>query len=521
METTSLKIIYIMKKFSEQFKKKSDNIRLRASERNDLRERLTSYMEYHQLPAEFKTQRSSLTQGQSSGLASETFKVFFVSKTYVRSLAGVFAILLVVGIPVVAETAVPGDMLYAVKTNFTEEVRASLTLAPYAKVEWETQRLERRVAEARLLATEGKLTPETEETVAQAVQEHTDAANKEIASMRETDEDEAAMAEIAFASAMSVQSEVLQRQKQNEDESPEGGVEGRSIAALADVVQDVQSKADVAQAGATPSYDGLLAKVESATTDAYELSESVNKSADVEEIVDIERRLADVERKLSAAITLHTSVPVENEVAAVEQEILEVEVVASTTDIAQEEQNVEPEASVPVVPLDTKEQDAQAIELLRAALTDVQKLIIFMTDIDVRQNVTIEKLVPVTPTNEEWTKTILNQLDEVLLMQANIELRTVPVERTEKVVLGKELLASHLTSVAQMLKNQNLDGAQQMLVEASAIVKDVKLLVGDAPLKDLIIEEPIAEEGATQEPVPDEELREAQEEEVGEEVEVE
>ena len=39
-----------MKRFSEQFKKKSDTIRLRASERADLRDRLVSYMEYHPLP---------------------------------------------------------------------------------------------------------------------------------------------------------------------------------------------------------------------------------------------------------------------------------------------------------------------------------------------------------------------------------------------------------------------------------------------------------------------------------------
>ena len=50
--------------------------------------------------------------------------------------------------------------LYLVKVHFNEEIRSTLALSPYEKVAWETKRIERRIAEARLLASEGNLTDE-------------------------------------------------------------------------------------------------------------------------------------------------------------------------------------------------------------------------------------------------------------------------------------------------------------------------------------------------------------------------
>jgi len=155
-----------------------------------------------------------------------------------------------------------------------------------------------------LLATEGKLTPETEATVALAVKAHTDAANQEIAVMRETDEDGAAMAEIAFASAMEVQSEVLEGHIEKDPDTSDSVEQGHSVVILAGIINGVRDDATVAQAGAAPSYAALLAKVETETTRAYELFNSVKKHAGSEEIADIERRIEDVERKLVESIVL-------------------------------------------------------------------------------------------------------------------------------------------------------------------------------------------------------------------------
>lgn len=513
-----------MKRFSQQFKKKSETIRLRASERSDLRDRLTSYMEYHPLPAE----RKAVQKISTEGIVSESFKTISISMTYIRGIAGVFAVFMIVGVPVVAERAVPGDMLYAVKTNITEEVRASLTLSPYAKVEWETTRLERRVAEARLLATEGKLTPEAEAEVAQAVKEHTDAAQEGIASIRETDEDEAAMAEITFASAMEVQSDVLAGNIAKTPDSVDSVEKGHSIVALAGIVNGVRDHATVAQADSKPSYEKLLANVESQTTRVYELFESVKQQAGAEEILDIERRLADIGRKVDMAMALHANEPeaivevesvveefVGEEVSTEEEVLVDAVEEVVTEDIsedvevptaedapeASEEETVE-EVLVEEVVLTNEERNAYIIALLREALTGVQKLIIFMTDIDVRENVTIEELLPVTFTEQERTKTILSQLDAVLLIQSKLETAVITDVLREKVVFGSTLLAAELETLTQMLEEGNLDQAEKNIAEAAVIAQDLLKLVDTLPrinLEEEVVEQEIMEDGEVSE----------------------
>src|SRR6056297_835594 len=120
-------------------------------------------------------------------------------------LGGVFALLVLIIVPIMAERAVPGDTLYAVKVKINEEVRSSLTLDPYEKIEWETVRINRRIAEAKLLAKEGRLTEAAEAEAAAAVKEHADNVKAEIETLRAADADEAAIAEIAFDSTMQVQ----------------------------------------------------------------------------------------------------------------------------------------------------------------------------------------------------------------------------------------------------------------------------------------------------------------------------
>src|SRR3989344_5060788 len=65
------------------------------------------------------------------------------------------------GVSFAAEKALPGDALYPVKVNVTEQVRGFATLDARAKVEWEATLAERRLKEAEDLAAEGKLDSET------------------------------------------------------------------------------------------------------------------------------------------------------------------------------------------------------------------------------------------------------------------------------------------------------------------------------------------------------------------------
>lgn len=192
-----------MKRFSEQFHTKAQSVKLQAVEREELRNRVISYMEYHPIDASVKPLSSkSITSNQFSYI-----RFPFVAVTKWSAVAAVFVL---VAVPVLAEQSVPGDKLFAVKVRFNEEVISTLKLSPYEKVEWETERLNRRIAEARLLANEGKLTEEVEAEIVAAVQEHTESVEAGIEEIREDDADQAVLASIELNTTLQMQSETLQ-----------------------------------------------------------------------------------------------------------------------------------------------------------------------------------------------------------------------------------------------------------------------------------------------------------------------
>lgn len=75
------------------------------------------------------------------------------------------------------------------------------------KVAWETKRLERRISEARLLAKGSSR--RNQAGVIAAVNAHQEAAAGEIATLRSTDADAAALAELTLVSVLDVQSAAL------------------------------------------------------------------------------------------------------------------------------------------------------------------------------------------------------------------------------------------------------------------------------------------------------------------------
>ncbi len=403
-----------MKRFSEQFNKKANTIVLSVSEKRALEARVTSFMEYHPLP--LTTPRPSLNpRSVDPG--------FFVTvpARYLRGLVGAFALTIIVGVPLLAEQTVPGDILYPVKVQVTEEIRSSLNRGSYEKVVWETTRLERRLSEARQLAEAGLLTPEVEADVVRAVKTHKDAAEEQIATLRTTDAEGATLAHMTFATVLDVQSAVL---KANDSASTTEGMSTVALSQLLDADLAVATESDTLD---MLSLDRLKAQLELETTRSYELLKNISPIATAKEQKDIERRLADVSSKIETAI------------------------VASETD------------------------PGAAKEKMVAAWSDVQKLISFMTDIDVRDLIAIETLVPVVLTDAERRVAV----DQVYA-QTNIDISRITTgltEITDEGVIEKvtltlpritELLVSATTTVTT-----DLHKAETAVLEAKALTDSI------------------------------------------------
>lgn len=391
-----------MNQFHEQFKREAETVRMTAAERHALRERIVAHMEYHPMPVQPTVPWRERVTGAVYTLTHNF---------YMRRAAGAFAIVLLMFVPFVAERAVPGDVLYPVKVKFNEGVKSTLTRSPYEQVAWETERLERRLAEARILEREGKLTPEMEAQVAEAVKQHSDAVQQSIASIRESDQDAAAIAEITLSSALDVQSEML-----------EGG-----SAALGAAVNSAREAAAASQQTSKPSYEKLLARIERESTTAYELFNTVTDQASETERKDIEQRLESIRQDVATATKRYETDP-----------------------------------------------DA-AVTILVTALADVRKVISFMTDIDVRTHVTIDELLPDELTDDERRAAITTRIEETNVYVTAITERLSTVDANTRAAVEARLaeLDTSLAAASSSLAADVLDAADEESAAAYAIAQEI------------------------------------------------
>lgn len=429
-----------MKSFDTELKKYTKKVRLRAAERREIRERILAYMEYHPLPKEVKKKLPET-------ITSEHFVIFNFNTVYTKVAAGFFALLIVVSVPLAAERSVPGDVLYPVKT-LNEGIRAQFVSSPYEQVAFETELMERRIAEARLLAKEGKLTEEVEAEIAATVKGHADAAQKGIEELKNADADEGAIAEIAFGTTLEVQSAVL------DSGIGTGSTTGPHGIAIA--VKEAKANVDAQKGTSTPPYELLSARVELETTRAYELIETVDVFATEEERADIERRLADIERTILAAEELQ------------------------------------------------EEGDAEATVGLTDALALIQKLIVFMTDIDVRENVPLESIVPIVLTDEEKKTDIETRLVEITTTWEEVQPRIasfIETDMYEKLIVGAEMINRGLATTTTLLVEERYEAANNALLEVEALIFDLDVLTAEGQTDEIIeeTEEEIIEEEFTEE----------------------
>lgn len=364
----------IMKKFSEQLNKQAEKVKLSAFERDDLRERIGSYMEYHPLPESRRNQPVFAPKQKSVPTP------IWQNSWMMGRVVGSMAVLILVMVPALAENALPGDTLYPIKVRFNEGIRGALSDSPYEKVEWETERLERRLAEAQLLAESGRLTPDVEAGVVEAIKVHSDAAKASIESIRESDTEDATLAEMSLSTTLEVSAEVWT----NIDS------ENGAPSSLSGAVSAARDGLDTSKDQV--SYSKVLSKVESETTRAYEYLSSLNQVSEGERS-DIRRRLTDVQTKIDVAAKVK------------------------------------------------KEDEEKAIALLTESLSSTRKIISFITNLDVRRNVSIEKLVPLTKTEAEKAEAAQKIIDEAEVKVSVVEaaLQKVPVASNDHVAITASL----------------------------------------------------------------------------------
>jgi hypothetical protein len=113
------------------------------------------------------------------------------------------------------------------------------------------------------------------------------------------------------------------------------------------------------------------------------------------------------------------------------------------------------------------------------ALGLIQKLITFMTDIDVREAVTLESIVPVSLTDEERTVHIETVKSEVTTSIGIVEVKVPYIESEairEKVIAGLEGVRALVASLEAALLSGDIDTAEAEVAEAQAFTADLMAL---------------------------------------------
>lgn len=430
-----------MSKFSQQFNSEAEKrVRLSADERTLLRDRVCAYMEYHPYAIPSDNQAAGRF-GFITKNALVRRVVSLVSKVTLpfslkhRSVVGALAVLLVAMVPALAEQSVPGDMLYAVKVNLNEEVRGSILRTPYQQVEWETERISRRLDEAQALVESGELTEESEGKVAQSIREHNASARESIDKLREEDPDEAAMAEITLSTLFDVHSTVLaERAKKQEAEevvATAAMVESEPEENAGTLVQAIHESRGSSSASevATPSYDGLLRKLENESAKARSILQKLSGEIEDTQLESIERRLADVDRQIEKGVALHN------------------------------------EGSL-----------AEARVRLTEALVKTRKVLTFMSDLQVRSSVDLATLVPIEYTEEELAQQLENERDKLQVRYDFI--LTKLADKSELDIESEELQALNtvpeiFTAASAAAEAKDFASAGEHLTEIEQILTQV------------------------------------------------
>ena len=407
-----------MNSFDTDIKKYTDKVHLKASERKELRERVFAYMEYHPLPKqEFDT------KAMRSGIPMESFITVHVNRFYVRLAGGVIVLFILVS-PFFAEQSVPGDVLYLIKTGVNETVQAQLANSPYEKIEFETKLMNRRITEARVLASEGKLSEEVKNQLTETVKEHTTAVQEGLVALRMEDAEGAALAEISFNASLEVQSAMLDADTEIQDKT--------LVDSIMVVMNDARENVALSQETNIASYEGLVAQVERESTRAYELFTSIKESANPEEIQDIDRRLNDINRLTEEAKKVSTESP----------EVAENDLIHT--------------------------------------LGLIQKLVAFMSDIDVREMVPLSNLVPVVLSDEERENEVREEIHTIQSLRAEIMWRFQFITDEDALVdKSTEALAeidARIQQSTDALNTADIDGAESAIAEARALIDDINVL---------------------------------------------
>ncbi len=175
-----------MRNLLKQFKKGSRGVRLTSEEKSVMRQTLVHFARVNPIvhTAEAKHSRAVVSL-YSFMRKARGFKI--VSATVIGG------ILIGGTVSFAAEGALPGNVLYPVKTEVNERVRGVMAVTPHAKAGWDIRLVERRLSEVKEVGLIESVPLETKEVARANVKKYIERAQKRIVELDDSDDNEGAL----------------------------------------------------------------------------------------------------------------------------------------------------------------------------------------------------------------------------------------------------------------------------------------------------------------------------------------
>jgi hypothetical protein len=178
-------------------KKAGEEISLSHEERERMRRVIHAYMEMKPLRQPASSPRATWNLGWA--LSPRLAALSLIVAVFVSSA----------GLSYAAEGALPGDLLYPIKTHVNEPVAGALAISTSAKAEWAMGVAGQRVKEAATLAAEGRLSTTTQEALQVNFQEHAEEVADAINTTASTSPNTSDAAAVRFEAQLSEYADVL------------------------------------------------------------------------------------------------------------------------------------------------------------------------------------------------------------------------------------------------------------------------------------------------------------------------
>ena len=285
------------------------NIRMSADDKRDVFKRISLVVdkieavssEYHKAPVLSPfSNNQNFNSILGSRFASNIF-IYIRQRKFVPSLVVVLLLCVTGALSSGAEQSLPGDSLYSMKVNVNEQVKGFVAVTPEAKARLAVETTERRLQEAVVLSSQGKLTDDKKQIIQDQLSKNATDVKNSVASLVATDNIAVAQ-EIStnFEASLKTHELILETLAKNADDSKiASSTVASSTVASSTVTSSISLDIDrvsnnVVSDVSTESINGVNVSTTSSTT-----SESVAKISAVTMVLPVNTLMQDIRKEIN------------------------------------------------------------------------------------------------------------------------------------------------------------------------------------------------------------------------------